>query len=61
MSLLRIKELEAQLARRDARIAEMETLAAKLLDSLTYLRNCVEDGREPALSEVNAVIREAAK
>lgn len=30
MSLLRIKELEAQLARRDARIAELERDSARL-------------------------------
>lgn len=62
MSILRIKELEAQLERRDSHIAVLEAKTAAypaLLDSLTYLRNCIEDGMQPAMREVNDAIRQA--
>lgn len=33
--------------------------APDLLDSLIYLRNCIEDGTTPAMREVNAAIAKA--
>jgi len=39
--------------------ARLISAAPELLDSLIYLRNCIEDGTQPAMSEVNAAIRKA--
>lgn len=39
--------------------ASLIAAAPDLLDSLIYLRNCIEDGQQPALREVNEAIRKA--
>lgn len=47
MSLLRIKELEAQLARRDERIAELEKGNQQLLAALKEARRAIGDHYAP--------------
>lgn len=64
MSALHIIELQAQISRRDARIAELEALLKKgmgneLLQALINLRDCIESGRASALSDANHAIRRA--
>lgn len=41
--------------------ARLISAAPELLDSLIYLRNCIEDGRDPAMSEVNQTIAKATR
>jgi len=43
MSLLAIADLQAQLQRRDARIAELEAVAGKLFEAVTMVRDADED------------------
>jgi hypothetical protein len=39
--------------------ANLIAAAPELLDSLIYLRNCIESGTQPAMREVNAAIEKA--